>query len=90
MKKNFVTAVLMTIVTTVLLGLIYPLVVTVIAQMFFREKANGQLVHRDGTVIASRIIAQPFSGPGYFHPRPSAAGNGYPTLVRRIRSSLIA
>jgi len=77
MKKNFVTAVLMTIVTTVLLGLIYPLVVTVIAQMFFREKANGQLVHRDGTVIASRIIAQPFSGPGYFHPRPSAAGNGY-------------
>src|SRR5436305_6075803 len=77
MKKNFVTAVLMTIVTTVLLGLIYPLVVTVIAQTFFREKANGQLVHRDGTVIASRIIAQPFSGPGYFHPRPSAAGNGY-------------
>ena len=77
MKKNFVTAVLMTIVTTVLLGLIYPSVVTVIAQTFFREKANGQLVHRDGTVIASRIIAQPFSGPGYFHPRPSAAGNGY-------------
>ena len=67
----------MTIVTTVLLGLVYPLVVTALAQLFFRDKANGQLVERNGTVVASRIIAQPFVGAGYFHPRPSAAGNGY-------------
>jgi K+-transporting ATPase ATPase C chain len=65
----------MTIVTTLLLGLIYPLVVTGLAQVIFPDKANGQLIRRgDGTVIGSRIIAQPFSGPGYFYPRPSAAG----------------
>jgi K+-transporting ATPase ATPase C chain len=73
--KNLVTAVLMTIVTTVLLGLIYPLVVTGLAQVIFPDKANGQLIrHADGTVIGSRIIGQPFVGPGYFHSRPSAAG----------------
>jgi K+-transporting ATPase ATPase C chain len=73
--KNFVTAVLMTIVTTVLLGLMYPLVVTGLAQVIFPEQANGQLIKRsDGTVIGSRIIGQPFGGPGYFHSRPSAAG----------------
>jgi len=77
MKKNLLISVLMTIVTTVLLGLVYPLVVTALAQLFFRDKANGQLVQRTGTVVASRIIAQPFVGAGYFHPRPSAAGNGY-------------
>jgi potassium-transporting ATPase KdpC subunit len=78
MKKNFVTAVLMTIVTTVLLGLIYPLIVTGLAQVIFPDKANGQLITRgDGTVIGSRIIGQPFVGPGYFHSRPSAAGAGY-------------
>jgi K+-transporting ATPase ATPase C chain len=76
--KNLVTAVLMTIVTTVLLGLIYPLVVTVIAQAIFPNKANGQLIERDGQVIGSRIIGQPFTSPGYFRSRPSAAGaNGY-------------
>ena len=77
MKKNLIVSVLMTVVTTVLLGLVYPLVVTGLAQLFFRDKANGQLVQRNGTVVASRIIAQPFVGAGYFHPRPSAAGNGY-------------
>ena len=77
MKKNLIISVLMTVVTTVLLGLVYPLVVTALAQVFFRDKANGQLVQRNGTVVASRIIAQPFVGAGYFHPRPSAAGNGY-------------
>lgn len=76
--KNFVTAILMTVVTTVLLGLIYPLVVTGVAQVIFHDKANGQLIERDGQVIGSRIIGQPFSSPGYFRPRPSAAGaNGY-------------
>jgi len=77
MKKNLVTAVLMTIATTILLGIIYPLVVTGIAQLLFPNKANGQLIRRDGKVIGSRIIGQPFVGAGYFHSRPSAAGNGY-------------
>lgn len=72
--KNFVTAILMTIVTTVLLGLIYPLVVTGIAQVIFPDKANGQLIVKDGQVRGSRIIGQPFSSPGYFRSRPSAAG----------------
>ena len=77
--KNFVTAVLMTIVTTILLGLAYPLVVTGLAQVIFPDKANGQLIRNaDGIVIGSRLIGQPFSSPGYFRSRPSAAGaNGY-------------
>lgn len=77
--KNLVTAILMTIVTTILLGLIYPLAVTGIAQLAFPDKADGQLIRRsDGTIIGSRIIGQPFSASGYFHSRPSAAGtSGY-------------
>ena len=72
--KNLVTAILMTIVTTVLLGLVYPLLVTGIAQVIFPAKANGQLIVKDGQAIGSSIIGQPFSSPGYFRPRPSAAG----------------
>lgn len=72
--KSLITAVLMTVVTTVLLGLIYPLAITGIAQVISPEKANGQLIVRDGQVIGSRIIGQPFSSPGYFRSRPSAAG----------------
>jgi potassium-transporting ATPase KdpC subunit len=77
--KNLVSAVLMTIVTTVLLGLIYPLLVTGLAQIIFPEQANGQLIRRaDRTIVGSRLIGQPFSSPGYFRSRPSAAGaNGY-------------
>jgi K+-transporting ATPase ATPase C chain len=77
MKRNLLTAVLMTIATTILLGIIYPLVVTGVAHLFFPNKANGQLIKRNGVVIGSRIIGQPFSSPAYFHSRPSAAGNGY-------------
>lgn len=78
MKKNLITAILMTIATTILLGVIYPLVVTGIAQVLFHDKANGQLISKSGKVIGSKILAQPFTGAGYFHPRPSAAGtNGY-------------
>jgi K+-transporting ATPase ATPase C chain len=75
--KNLVVAVLMTIVTTLLLGVAYPLAVTGLAQVLFRDKANGQLLERDGKVIGSRIIGQAFSSPGYFRSRPSAAGTGY-------------
>jgi len=77
MKQNLKIAILMTVVTTVLLGIIYPLVVTGLAQVLFRDKANGQLVVRNGEVVGSRIIGQAFTGPGYLHSRPSAAGNGY-------------
>jgi len=74
MVKNLIIAVLMTIVTTVIFGLAYPLVVTGLAQVLFRDKANGQLIERNGQVVGSRIIGQPFSSPGYFRSRPSAAG----------------
>ena len=76
--KNLTTAILMTIVTTILLGMVYPLVVTGLAQVIFPDNANGQLIRRsDGTLIGSRLIGQPFTSPGYFHSRPSAAGSGY-------------
>lgn len=77
MKKHLITASLYTLVTAVLLGIVYPLVVTAIAQMVFRDKANGQLITRNGEVVGSRLIGQPFTGARYFHSRPSAAGNGY-------------
>ena len=75
--RHIVTAVLMTIVTTVLLGLVYPLVITGLAQVLFPDQANGQLITRDGRVIGSRLIGQTFSSAKYFHSRPSAAGGGY-------------
>ena len=77
MKKNLITAVLMTIATTILLGIVYPLVVTGLAQVIFPKQANGQLIQRAGQTVGSTLIGQGFSGAGYFHPRPSAAGNGY-------------
>ena len=77
MGRNLKTAVLMTVVTTVVLGVIYPLVVTAIAQALFPGKANGQLIERNGTIIGSRLIGQGFSSPGYFRPRPSATSTPY-------------
>lgn len=100
MKKHLITAFLMTIATTILLGVIYPLLITAVAQVLFKDKANGQIRYRNGEAIGSRIIGQPFISAKYFHSRPSAAGNGYdaansggtnyaPTnqkLIDRIRS----
>jgi K+-transporting ATPase ATPase C chain len=77
MKKHLVTSILMTVVTTVLLGIIYPFVVTGLAQLIFPRQANGSMITSNGTLIGSRLIGQPFSSPGYFRSRPSAAGTGY-------------
>ena len=77
MKQNLRIALLMTLVTTVLFGLIYPLAVTGLGQLFFRAQANGGLIVKNSQMAGSRLIGQPFSSDRYFHARPSAAGNGY-------------
>ena len=77
MKKNLLTAIWFTLVTTVIFGVIYPLAVTGMAQLLFHDRANGQLIERDGKLVGSRIIGQAFTGPSYFRSRPSAAGAGY-------------
>ncbi len=78
MKKNLLISIWFTLATTVLFGLIYPLVITGLAQAFFPRQANGELVRRGGKLVGSHLIGQPFNAPGYFWSRPSAAGNaGY-------------
>jgi K+-transporting ATPase ATPase C chain len=77
MKKNFMISIWMTIVTTLLLGIVYPFAVTALAQLIFPKQANGSLITKNGTVVGSHLIGQAFSSPGYFRSRPSAAGNGY-------------
>lgn len=77
MKRNLLIAVWFTLVTTVLFGFVYPLVITGLSQVLFPSKANGQLIERSGKLVGSRIIGQNFTGPGYFRSRPSAAGTGY-------------
>lgn len=99
--KNLLTAVLMTLVTTVLFGLAYPLAITGLAQVIFPENANGQLIRAaDGTVIGSRLLGQPFVSRGYFRSRPSAAnydaaassgsnlGPMNPKLIDRVKSDV--
>src|SRR4051812_44061689 len=102
MKKNLIIAVWMTIATTILLGLVYPLVVTVLAQVMFPKQANGQLIQKNGVIVGSRIIGQSFSGASYFHSRLSAttvpydaansAGSNYgPTnqrLIDRVKADV--
>jgi K+-transporting ATPase ATPase C chain len=104
MKKNLLISVLMTVATTLLFGIFYPLIVTGLAQLIFPHRANGQLIVKDGKVVGSTIIGQGFSGAAYFHPRLSAAGNGYdaansggsnlgPTnqkLIDRVKSDVAA
>jgi len=77
MFNQLKSAFLMMVLMTVLTGIVYPVAVTGIAQMAFRDQANGSLVTIDGQVVGSRLIGQAFSKPEYFHPRPSAAGAGY-------------
>jgi potassium-transporting ATPase KdpC subunit len=74
MKRNFMISIWMTVATTLLFGIIYPLVVTGLAQWIFPRQANGEIVTSGGTAVGSSLIGQPFSSPGYFHSRPSAAG----------------
>ncbi len=77
MKKNLLIALWFTLVTTVMFGVLYPLAITGLAQLFFPDRANGQLIQKNGKIVGSKIIGQSFTGPGYFHSRPSNAGAGY-------------
>ncbi len=74
MKRNLLISIWMTLATTVLLGIIYPLVVTGLAQVLYPHRANGEIIESRGKLVGSRLIGQPFTAAGYFHSRPSAAG----------------
>lgn len=74
MKRNLLISIWMTLATTVLLGVIYPLVVTGLAQVLYPHRANGEIIESRGKLVGSRLIGQPFTAAGYFHSRPSAAG----------------
>jgi len=104
MRRQLLPALLAFVTFTVLCGIVYPLVVTGIAQVAFPSRADGSLVKRDGGVVGSKLIGQSFTSPRYFHPRPSAAGDGYdatsssasnlgptnPVLLRDVRGRIAA
>ena len=104
MKKHLLTATLYTLITAVVLGLAYPVAITALAHILFRNQADGQLLTANGTITGSKLIGQPFTGSKYFHSRPSNAGTGYdaanssgsnlaPTskaLADRVRASVAA
>jgi K+-transporting ATPase ATPase C chain len=77
MKKELTLALRFTLVTTLVFGLIYPLVVTGLSKVLFPKQAAGSLIEKNGRVVGSKLIGQSFSADKYFHPRPSAAGTGY-------------
>ena len=77
MRRNCLTAIWFTLVTTVLFGVLYPLAMTGLSQLLFPKQANGQLIEKNGKIVGSSIIGQSFTGPAYFHSRPSNAGAGY-------------
>src|SRR5271154_2650003 len=74
MKRNLLISIWMTLATTVLLGILYPLVVTLLAQWAFPRQANGEIIQVGGKTVGSSLIGQPFTSAGYFHSRPSGAG----------------
>ena len=89
MKQHLRTAILMTLVTTIFFGLLYPLAVTGLGQLIFPAQANGGMILRNGKVIGAHLIGQPFTAAWYFHPRPSAAGDGYdPVAPSGVASNL--
>ena len=81
MRRQILPALLAFLCLTVLTGLVYPLVVTAASQVVFPNRSDGSLLQRDGKVVGSRLIGQKFTGPRYFHSRPSAAGDGYDAMA---------
>jgi K+-transporting ATPase ATPase C chain len=81
MQRQLAPALVIFIALTLLTGIAYPLVVTGVAQLAFPGRADGSLIERNGEIVGSRLIGQEFASARYFHPRPSAAGEGYDAMA---------